>query len=129
MTPRQLGMAIIGISSLFLIALIVLSVFFAINASKYETAFGTVILEENDKGRREVSLLYVVEGEAFVEPWRNAPGKWKHDQLVEIEYYTEDPAQIRLRPSFAPYVVGFLFFGITLAGGVLIMLPKKIEEE
>ncbi len=129
MNSRQLGTTIIGVSSMFLVALIALSVIFVVNATKYEPVFGTVMLERNEKGKRQVSVLYVIDGSAFVEPLRSAPREWEDDELVEFEYHQDDYTQIRVRPSVVPYVIGFLFFGSTLAAGFMIKFVKKAEEE
>ena len=129
LTTRQVGTVIIVACAALLVGLITLTVFFAIDVAKYGKVFGTVGLERDDKGHREVTILYVVEGEAHLEPIDHAPRNWNDEQLVEIEYLRDDSSTIRVPASVLPYVLGFFVLGAILAAGILIHLGKLFSKE
>lgn len=120
-------MIIIAVSSLLLLGLITLTILFAIENSKYEEVFGTVKLDVSDRGKREASVLYVVDGEAFLESIDRAPRSWKNDQLVVVEYHQDRHYRVRVPPSTAPYVVGYIFLGATMTAGIMLVLGKSFR--
>ena len=129
LTTRQVGTVIIVACAALLVGLITLTVFFAIDVAKYGKVFGTVGLERDDKGHREVTILYVVEGEAHLEPIDHAPRNWNDEQLVEIEYLKDDSLKIRVPVSVLPIVLGYIILVGILAAGILIRLGKLFSKE
>lgn len=127
LTKKKLGMIIISASSILLLGLITLTILFAIENSKYEEVFGTVNLDVSDPGKREVSILYVVDGEAFMESIDRAPRSWKNDQLVVVEYHQDLHYLVRVPLSSAPYVVGYIFLGATMTAGIMLVLGKSLR--
>ncbi len=129
LSSRQTGTVIIIACAVLLAGWITLTVFFALDVSKYGKVFGTVDIEKDDRGKRAVTILYVVEGEARIEPIDHAPGSWTEDQLVEIEYMKEDLSKIRVPVSALPIVSGYLVLGAALAVGILIRRGKLFSKE
>lgn len=129
LTTQRVGTGIIITCAVLLAGLITLTVFFAIDVAKYDKVFGTVGLERDDKGRRAVTILYVVEGEAHLEPIDRAPRNWNDEQLVEIEYLRDDSSKIRVPVSVLPIVLGYFILAGILAAGILIRLGKLFSKE
>lgn len=128
-STEQVGTVIIVACAVLLVGLMTLTVFFAIDCTKYSKVFGTVDSNRDDKGRGEVTILYVLEGNAHLEPIDNAPRSWSDEQLVQIEYREDDFSKIRVPASVFPYVLGYLALGAALTAGVLIRLGKFSRKE
>jgi hypothetical protein len=128
-SAEQVGTIIVVVCAVLLAGLIALTVFFAVDSAKYSKVFGTVNENPVEKGHREVTILYVIEGDARLEPIDNAPRSWSDQQLVQIEYREDDVSQIRVPVSVLPYVLGYLVLGAILTAGILIRLGKIFRKE
>ncbi len=102
--PHTIAIGFLVFASLLLAASITLTVFFAIDKSKYESAHGT-FLSSTEEGP---ALMYVVKGIGYVEGVRNIPGSWKDRELVEIEYLKGEPESVRGVRSATPYIVAII---------------------
>lgn len=127
--PQTAAIIFLVLSVLLLASAITLTVFFAIDKSKYEPAHGT-FLNSADEGH---AMRYVVDGVGYVESIQNVPGNWKNEELVEIEYKTDEPEDVRAIRSATPYVIAIIASAAATAWAVHIYrkyrLPGKVVPE
>jgi hypothetical protein len=121
------AMMTITVFSVLLLALIGLTILFYVSNAKYGTVHATARVQNEGGRNREVTVIYVVEGKGYSAPFERAPKKWKNDDLVKIEYREDDPETIRLKPSGAPFVIGYIFGSIGLVGGIWLHIRPKIR--
>jgi hypothetical protein len=117
--PHTMALCFLVFALLLLVTSITLTVFFAIDKSKYETSHGT-FLSTTDNGP---AIRYVVKGLGYVESIRNVPGSWKNQALVEIEYKIEEPESVRAIRSATPYIIAI--FASAVSTGWAIYISRK----
>lgn len=124
--PSTAARVFLILSALLLASAITLTVFFAIDKSKYQTAHGTY-LSSPETGS---SIRYVINGEGYVESIRNVPGSWKNGELVEIEYIEDKPGSVRAIRTATPYVIAIIASIAATGWAVYIFrkysLPKTV---
>lgn len=102
--PHTIAIGFLVLASLLLAASITLTVFFAIDKSKYESSHGT-FLNSTEEGP---AIRYVVKGIGYVEGIRNVPVSWKNQEYVGIEYKKDAPESVRAFRSATPYVIAII---------------------
>lgn len=126
--PQTAATIFLVLSSLLLASAITLTVFFAIDKSKYQTAYGTYLSSPD----ADQAIRYVVKGIGYEESIGNVPGNWKNGELVEIEYIEDKPESVRSIRSATPYVIAIIASAAATGWAVYIFrkysVPKKVEK-
>lgn len=117
--PHTISVVFLVFASLLLAASITLTVFFAIDKSKYETSYGT-FLSNTEEGP---AIRYVVEGFGYVQGIRNIPGSWKDQELVKIEYKKDEPESVRAVRSATLYIIAIIA-GVAVTGWAVYIFRK-----
>jgi len=119
--PQKATIIFLVLTSLLLASSITLTVFFAIDKSKYQTTYGTFLNNPED-GQ---AIRYVVKGEGYQKSIRNVPGNWKNLELVEIEYIKDEPESVRARRDATPYIIAVIA-SLAAGGWAVYMFLKYV---
>lgn len=102
---RSKLLLVVGVPLFVTLLLLTMVVLMMVNKSNYSEVSATVFIEEVSNGRpQEVTLRYIISGEAYFEEIEKVPSKWEDNQLVRIEYLEDDPHIIRKPLNVSPYV-------------------------
>ena len=123
--PQTAAIIFLVLSSLLLASSIALTIFFAIDKSKYQSANGTFLISPDN----DPAIRYVIDGVGYEEDIRNFPGSWKNNEYVEIEYMQEEPETVRARREATPYIIAIIASLAASGWAVYIFLKYAVPEK
>ena len=121
--PQTAAIIFLVLSSLLLASAITLTVFFAIDKSKYQSASGTFLISPDG----DPAIRYVIDGVGYEEDILRFPGSWKNNEYVEIEYMKDEPESVRGRREATPYIIAIIASAAASGWAVYIFLKYGVS--